>query len=202
MENYVVITADVIASKKHKNFKNIFKKRVKKLDYPESMISPFEIAKGDEMQAVFSSGLDIAKYIRQLRCSMLPLKIRIGIGIGEVSDQQNIKFWKSKGKAFDFSAKALDLIDQDRKFKTKVMSESSKDEIINTIFLLLDSLEFEWNRTTWNLVNIYDNSENPQKAAETLMIDDAELKCRCKNAHLEEVYHAENNLNKIIANII
>lgn len=199
MEKYIVITADVIASKKHKDFKNIFKRRVQNLEYPESVKCPFEIAKGDEMQAVFNSELDIPKYIRQLRYCMLPLKIRIGIGVGEVKDQKNIKVWKSEGEAFEFSAKALALIDKDRKFKTKVISDSPQDEMVNTIFLLMDALVSEWNRTTWNLVNVYDNSESPQQAAETLMIDSAELKCRCKDAHLEEVYHAENNLNRIIA---
>jgi len=199
MEKYIVITADVIASKKHKDFKNIFKRRVQNLEYPESVKCPFEIAKGDEMQAVFNSELDIPKYIRQLRYCMLPLKIRIGIGVGEVKDQKNIKVWKSEGEAFEFSAKALALIDKDRKFKTKVISDSPQDEMVNTIFLLMDALVSEWNRTTWNLVNVYDNSESPQQAAETLMIDSAELKCMCKDAHLEEVYHAENNLNRIIA---
>lgn len=177
--NYIVITGDVIASKTHNNFNELFADSIKNIEYPDALIHPFKIAKGDEMQAVFNSNLDIPVFLRSLRNNIRPLKIRIGIGVGNVDNEKEIVSWKSSGKAFNYSEKALEKIDQDRKFKTMIKSDSKIDELINTIFLLLDTIEFNWSETEWNAVN-----------------DDEFF----QSAHLEEIKYAERKIDMLIKN--
>jgi hypothetical protein len=67
--------------------------------------------------------------------------------MGSIENDNNIISWKSSGSAFEYSSDALEMIDQDRKFKTMFKSDLKIDELTNTIFLLLDSIEFSWNET-------------------------------------------------------
>ncbi|MFW6281079.1 MAG: SatD family protein, partial [Halanaerobium sp.] len=152
---------------------------IKNIEYPDTLIHPFKIAKGDEMQAIFNSDLNIPVFLRSLRNNILPLKIRIGIGVGNLDNEKEIVSWESSGKAFCYSEEALEKIDRDRKFKTMFKSGSKIDELINTIFLLLDTIEFNWSEAEWNAVN---NDEFSQ------------------SAHLEEIKYAEKQLNLLIKN--
>jgi len=191
--NYIVITGDVIASKKHKAFKELFANSIKKIKYPDSLIHPFKIAKGDELQAVFRSDLNIAVFLRRLRNYIRPLKIRIGIGLGSIDDDKIIPF-KSSGNAFKYSRDALEKIDQNRKFKTMFKSGLKIDELTNTIFLLIDSIEFNWTKAEWAAVHINDY----QKIKKMLMEEDFNIDEFLELTHIEEIKYAEQKLDLLI----
>lgn len=192
--NYIVITGDVIASKKHNNFIELFTDSIKEIKYPDSLIHPFKIAKGDEMQAIFNSDLNISVFLRKLRNYIRPLKIRIGIGMGSIEDDNNIISWKSSGSAFEYSRDALEMIDQDRKFKTMFKSDLKIDELTNTIFLLLDSIEFSWSVTEWDAVHINES----KKLNNSIKEQDSSIEKFLKTAHFEEICYAERKLDLLI----
>ncbi len=192
--NYIVITGDVIASKKHNNFTELFTNSIKKIKYPASLIHPFKIAKGDELQAIFSSDLNIPVFLRELRNYIRPLKIRIGIGMGIIDDHHKIISWESSGSAFEYSKDALEKIDQDRKFKTMLISSLKVDELANTIFLLLDSIEFSWSEAEWDAVHI----NKAQKVNNSIKGQESNIEELLTTAHFEEICYAERKLDLLI----
>lgn len=195
-KNYIVITGDVIASKTHNNFNELFTNSIKKIEYPDALIHPFEIAKGDEMQAVFSSDLDIPVFLRKLRNDIRPLKIRIGIGMGSIDNENEIVSWDSIGEAFSYSEDALKKIDQDRKFKTRLKTSSQIDDLANTILLLLDTIEFNWSQREWDAVHLKEENKNK----DSVIDQECSINELLESAHIEEVKHAENKLDLLIKN--
>lgn len=53
MAQYTVITGDFIGSRKYENFNKILKDKLRKIEYPENMLTPFSLSRGDEIQAIF-----------------------------------------------------------------------------------------------------------------------------------------------------
>lgn len=53
MTKYIVITGDVIQSRKYNNLSEKLKNKLKEINYPDNMVIPFKISRGDEIQAVF-----------------------------------------------------------------------------------------------------------------------------------------------------
>lgn len=88
---FAVITADVIGSKEStgENTKSVLDKKVyeinKKIqELNISTLTPFHTSRGDEVQAVCHELKNVPKILRYLRFYCLPLKLRIGIGIGSI----------------------------------------------------------------------------------------------------------------------
>jgi hypothetical protein len=67
MTKYTVITGDVIQSRKYNNLSEKLKNKLKEINYPDNMVIPFKISRGDEIQAVFKGNLAFPNLIRQIR---------------------------------------------------------------------------------------------------------------------------------------
>lgn len=94
-KQFAVITADVIESKKgvaenpNENIKSILDKKLDTInmrikDLGIKTITPFKSSRGDEIQLVCKEFKNIPVLLRYLRYYCLPLKLRIGIGIGNI----------------------------------------------------------------------------------------------------------------------
>lgn len=94
-KQFAVITADIIGSKKgitgnpDENPKSILDKKLYTInkrikDSGIITITPFKSSRGDEIQSVCKELKSIPVLLRYLRYYCLPLKLRIGVGIGDI----------------------------------------------------------------------------------------------------------------------
>ena len=201
MSQYTVLTGDVIKSRDYDNVREILNNSFKKVKYPKNVITPFQISRGDEIQAVFKNYIPFPKLIRQIRYELLPLEIRFGIGFGEINEDINQdNSWNMNGTAFYNARKALKIVDENRTFYTQFVSNSKIDEAINTILYLIDTLEKEWTDAQWEAIYYYEKKGTYKKAAKELDIAFQNVEKRCRAAKWKEVNFAENSIEKILKN--
>jgi len=231
MSVFTVITADIIDSRKTSISFGDLEKRLINLNYPEEMITPFKILRGDEIQGVFSGFLKTPQILRRLRYCFYPLQLRIGIGIGTIEkgiDKDNS--WEMNGPAFYLARNALDQVKADHDLSlTRINSASQKntslknkpdslieknskpkhyigkdisneglDLAINTILLLIDTIQRDWTENQWEAVYFYEVMGTYQKAAEKIGIAFQNVEKRCNAANWKQVERAEINIRDII----
>jgi|SRR6056297_1938226 len=203
MTKYTVITGDVIQSRKYNNISKKLKNNLKEINYPDNMVIPFSISRGDEIQAVFRGSLVFPNLIREIRYKLNNIDIRFGIGFGEINEENfEINSWNMNGSAFHNARESLEEIEKDNKFKTIFKSGYKIDEAINTLLFLIDSFQAEWTDAQWEAIYYYEKEGTYQNAAEKLNIAFQNVEKRCKAAKWKEVELAEKTINNLIGDFI
>ncbi len=203
MNQYTVITGDVIKSRDYNNINEMLTKKLKEIKYPENMIVPFEISRGDEIQAVFKGYASFPQFLRQVRYKLLNIDIRFGIGLGKIDKKSDeISPWSMNGPAFYYAREALEDIEKDDKFKTKFKSDNQIDGAINTILYLIDIFQSEWTDSQWEAIYYYEEKGTYKEAARELNIAFQNVEKRCKAAKWKEVNFAEKSIDRIIKKIV
>src|SRR6056297_3315920 len=103
-----VITIDVIGSKKEKRFNQVIREKLSNLNPASYEFAP-ALSRGDEIQCVVAQGENPFSVIREIRFILLPIKLKIGIGIGEIEIPSQVRdSWDLSGEAFFKARKALE----------------------------------------------------------------------------------------------
>lgn len=195
MSKKIVIKGDIIKSKSFNNFKELFEQKLSKINYPNQVIKKFEIIKGDEIQGIFNEKLNLIKFLRELRAALLPLKIRIAVLVTEIDDHKLTDF---QTELLEEAEKLLNFISDNQQFKTYISTDNELiNKSLNTAFLLVDKIKFDWSVEECELYHNYAQSKN---------IENLELKSDFKKSQLEdlieklafnELYITEHNLIQI-----
>lgn len=197
MKKITVITADVINSRKNVVLLNNLPSRLARIS-GLPVLCGFTMSRGDEIQGVVGGWLTEPQIIRNLRDVCRPLKLRIGIGIGRISES-DIKNnpWEMSGQAFYLARNALDYTEKNEKFTTYVSTGFDEfDEFINSILLLIDTIQHKWTDKQWEAVQYYDKVGTYREAAELLNVSTQGVEKRCKIAQWKQIKYAEKALSK------
>lgn len=223
MENiFAVITIDVIDSKKsnkeirkfliekdieceEENILNIFLETQAQessliLDNEGLILTKVCASRGDEIQVVCSNINNICYVTRKLRYYFRPLKLRVGIGIGEISTEINENSWDMNGEAFFRAREALDTVKKEEKLRrTYIVSpDDHLDFIINSIYMLMDSIISEWSIPKWEAIHAYEKYNNYEKAGEYLKKTRQAVSNSCKSAHFDKIKQSEKDIKRLI----
>ncbi len=197
MNKYIIIKGDVIKSKTIDNFKDVFEEKVKKIKYPESVISEFEIVKGDEIQGIFNENLNLIDFLRELRAALLPLKIRLAISITEVEPE---KIPEIKEDLFKKTDKILNFISQNRQFKSYISTENELiNKSLNSALLLIDKIKYSWQQKECLIYNNYAKNKNLEFLEEKFDYEIHKLEKLADNLAFDELYITEHNLMEILS---
>ncbi|TYB81560.1 MAG: hypothetical protein FXF54_14580 [Kosmotoga sp.] len=201
MENFVVITADIVKSREQDALRGKIVEEIKIFDCPDFAI-PFSVSRGDELQAVLKKPDNIARIIRRLRYFVKPLKLHIGVGIGEIDKhklQKAQSSWDLTGEIFIRARDALDIAKDSKLYKTFVKTnDESADIYLNTIFLLLDSIESDWTKKQWKAVHTYESEGTYEKASKILKSTIQNIQQHCSSAKWSIVKEAEGKLELLL----
>ncbi|MFW6148646.1 MAG: SatD family protein [Atribacterota bacterium] len=201
MENFVVITADIVKSREQDALRSKIVEKIKIFDCPDFAI-PFSVSRGDELQAVLEKPNKLAKIIRRLRYFVKPLELHIGVGIGEINKHEfrNVhSSWDLTGEIFIKARDALDIAKDSRLYKTFIKTEDEFESIcLNAIFLLLDSLETEWTEKQWEAVHTYENEGTYEKASKILGSTIQNIQQHCRSAKWTVVKEVEEKLEMLL----
>lgn len=156
--NYAII-GDIVSSKSIQQRTEMQNKLQSILDsinmeYSSCLIKKFAITLGDEFQALFQDFKFVFEIIHKIQVEMWPLKIRFGIGSGEIlvnlSDFDNP--YNSDGPVWWNSRNAIDLI-KDFNMTNKIMDQSNimiktnndkMDEVVNSSLNLCYAVSINW----------------------------------------------------------
>jgi hypothetical protein len=196
MGKITVITADVIQSRKSGLDQAALTHSLREIAHPALLI-PFAVSRGDEVQGVISGWMSVPQMVRMLRWRCRPLQLRIGIGIGYYDGRLGDDPWKLSGPSFFLARKALDGIAASKDPATRVATgEDGLDPLINSLWLLLDTLMSRWTPGQWEAVMTYEETGTYAAAAKVLDVAAQNVQKRCKAAHWHQIRQAEQGLSK------
>lgn len=183
---YVAIIGDIIASKEVQERGHIQEKLRYVLNqinsmYIDNISAKFIITLGDEFQGLLKDGrnlLDIIKYIQR---EMYPVRLRFGIGIGEISTEIfHEAALGADGPAYYAARDAMEeLREQERKFRkqaadiyiSKYNAVCLEMKEINTMLSLIKVIENKWSDaqryTIWDMEENGDSQETCAKRMNT-----------------------------------
>ena len=184
--NYIVIIGDIKHSKNISYRYEIQEKLKKTLDYinkrfKKDIAAKFLITLGDEFQGLLCAAGSLVDIIGYIQNEMFPVRIRIGVGIGEITTEINRNAAiGADGPAFYAARRAITGIhDTEKKLKkqapdVQIEAEDSSDfdlEQINTILSLLKVVENGWSesqrKTIWDMIENGGSQEDCAKRMKT-----------------------------------
>lgn len=184
--NYIAIIGDIKHSKNISNRYEIQEKLKKTLDYinkrfKKDIAAKFLITLGDEFQGLLSVAEPLVDIIGYIQNEMFPVRIRIGVGIGEITTEINRNAAiGADGPAFYAARRAITGIhDTEKKLKkqapdVQIEFEDSSEldlEQINTILSLLKVVENGWSesqrKTIWDMIENGGSQEDCAKRMKT-----------------------------------
>jgi len=155
---YSVLIADVVQSSMREDFRNILGQKlgvVTNRHRRQKLIKlSYSVTAGDEFQTVVENPTDIPQVILDLRTYMYPLSLRIGVGIGRISDRIQPPVNRLGGEAFLKARAAIDIVKKESLYKFDVLTafqsqDSLFDDTINLIYGLHDTLVLNITPKQW-----------------------------------------------------
>lgn len=213
-EDYTVIIGDIIDSKDLKNrnqvqatVKNVLSTINKK--YSKDIAAKFSITLGDEFQGLLKNRNNIINIISEIEMTMIPVSIRFGVGIGNIST--DINFERSAeidGSAYHRARAVIeDLENSENQYSKRqaniLISSQDKnieiDQLLNSILSLCTALKSKWTFRQHEIIHTYLlNDENQYKTAKKLSIGQSTVSKALNAANFTTYQSAMANVNSFL----
>lgn len=183
---YIAIIGDIKGSKAIKNRKEVQENLAMVLDeindhYSDDIASRFMITLGDEFQGLLLNGTSVMKIISRIEGRLDPVKLRFGIGVGEITTKINpYMAIGADGPGYHKARAAIEYLKENEKRKQSSVSdirlevEGENQEpqmFINTIFGLMAALKASWtNRQREIIQDMLEHRDNQTETAKRLNI--------------------------------
>lgn len=194
---YIAVIGDIVESKKISNRKEIQDNLADVLnqinaDYADSLAANFMITLGDEFQGLLTNGQNVMDIVQRIEFSMHPVKMRFGLGIGEITTGINrelplgadgpayynartmiaaLKDMEKKRKTASSNIRILSVSNIDEQYafnlirsETKTFSYDSfvNDALLNAVFSLCAVLKNRWTERQREIICDYVFHERDQ----------------------------------------
>ena len=176
---YIAVIGDIKDSKNLKNRMETQEKLKETLDninqkYEQNISSKFIITLGDEFQGLLCSGERTMELINEIERNMHPVKIRFGIGIGEITTEidRNMAIG-ADGPGYYKARSAINYLKQNEKRKETDTADirveiegdnQASETMINTILTLLSVIKGSWSdrqrEVIWDMLEHQDGQSN------------------------------------------
>lgn len=171
----VLLTSDVIGSKKIKNLDSILQNKINDLNlkFEKDLLTKISSSRGDEIQFILKLNNSFFENIMTFRAVLYPIVVRTGASIVKITELNigNLSnSWDLNGEPFFLARKILD--EDLKKIKIYTLKFDSNiekyDNIFNSFFILNDAILNNWKKIHWELIKIalehnYDNKEISKK---------------------------------------
>jgi len=177
---YAVLIADVVASSAQRSLRARLGATLTAASHSHIrgkwIALPYSVTAGDEFQTVTANLRALPQLILDLRRLFQPLSLRIGVGIGHVSDRIQRPVNRLGGEAFYFARKAIGTIKSGGPFKFDTLTlfssrDDSFDETINLIYGLNDTMLAGVTAKQWKTIAAFSRTPELAKTAHQLRLD-------------------------------
>ena len=211
----LAIIGDIIDSKSIKERNQIQIKLNKLLDninrdYKKHIVSKWTITLGDEFQVLLRPNLELFKMLDYISYKMYPVKIRFGIGLGEILTDINYeKSIGSDGPAYWRARQAIELIHESDNYGNSKISFNSggeDDHIINNLIYYTDWMKENWTRSQREVLdcllkkNIYNHEFKQKDLAKDLDISKSAMSRRISSSGIHLYLSSRNSIAQAIVN--
>ncbi|PYT66428.1 MAG: hypothetical protein DMG39_26820 [Acidobacteria bacterium] len=177
---YAVVIADVLASSARRNVRGLLGKKLtaaSERHLRQKLIRlPYSVTAGDEFQTLTAELPSLPALLLDLRATLQPLPLRVGVGIGEVADRIQPPVNRLTGEAFQFARWALENVKNNGLFKFEVLTAfASHDEpfnqTINLLYGLHDTLMLQITAKQWEAIRQFLDQQALKQTAKRLQRD-------------------------------
>src|SRR5271154_2539327 len=192
---YAVLIADVVGSRTRRNLRALLGERLIRL--------PYAITAGDEFQTIAWSCGRLPELIFDLRARMWPLRLRMGIGIGQVAGRLQRPVNRLGGEAFELARTALGRLKGGAGNKFKVLTRfASQDAVFdstaNLIYALQDTLLQKITEKQWETIAVFRTKRRLQAAARELRLDASTVSRNLKRGYFWQVEQTMEGMRILI----
>ncbi len=198
---YVVIIGDVSGSKqlsgKSRYKTQLFlKSSIVQIneEYSNEIEAPFTITKGDEFQGLVIDLASAFKIVLALEKLIFPVRLRFGIGVGEVLKMGSRLPIEMDGPAFHRANAALGVAKKKKCDYYMNSINEAVDILANTTFQLITAIKQRWNERHYRLFWNYKDLGTYREVAELENITPQAVCEALKNARALNVKSAEESL--------
>ncbi|MBM4040254.1 MAG: hypothetical protein FJ290_17245 [Planctomycetes bacterium] len=160
-ERYVVLTGDIVSSRQVANRAQL-QARLRKLlarvnnAYRELIVVPMTISGGDEFQGVVTLHERVPAILKDLAQGLLPVQVRVGVGVGTLSTGLAARAQEMDGEAFVRSRQAVEEAKRDDARLWFVTGDGFFDLAANAISRLLWAIRESWKPLHWRRAALKD----------------------------------------------
>lgn len=189
---YAVLIADVMQSSSRRGIRGTLGEKLasaSRQHLRRKLIKlPYSVTAGDEFQTVIASLTAVPAIILDLRTWFQPLSLRIGIGIGRISDRIRPPVNRLGGEAFRMARQAIDGVKRGRlfKFETRTAFASRNERFaatMNLIYGLHDTLMRKITPKQWETIAIFLGPRKLARAARRLRLDQSTVSRNLKRGY-------------------
>lgn len=209
--NYVAIIGDISESKHLKDRQLIQQKLKQKLasinlKYKDAIAAKFMITLGDEFQGLLKNRNHIFNIISEIEMALLPIELRFGIGIGEITTEINYhQSSEVDGPAYHRARQMVIEIEKvnaqytERETNMMICSDKNNieiDQLLNSILSVCAVLKSKWTTRQKEIIETYlINNENQYETANSLKIGQPSVSKALKKANF---YSYQSAMNTVI----
>jgi hypothetical protein len=179
-EIYSVLIADVMRSGARGDVRALLGKKLaaaSEKHLRQKLIRlPYSVTAGDEFQTVTSNLAALPALILDLRSALQPLSLRIGVGIGSITDRIQPPVNRLTGEAFQMARRAIENVKTSSHFKFEILTAFASqnehfDQTINLLYGLHDTLVFQITPKQWGTIRQFLEQPALEQSAKRLHLD-------------------------------
>lgn len=191
-EIYAVLIADVMASSERRNLRAQLEEKLAEASekhLTQKLIRfPYTVTAGDEFQTIAPELASVPALLLDLRAALQPLPLRIGVGIGEITDRLQPPVNRLTGPAFQFARRGIDNVKDSGLFKFETLTAfASRDEkfdrTINLLYGLHDTLVRQITPKQWETIRHFLDHPTLEQTARRLKLDTSTVSRNLKRGY-------------------
>jgi len=204
---WAVLIADVVESRARPDLRRQLAGKLRianKAHLHEKRIKlPYAVTAGDEFQTIAARLEEIPGLVLDLRRRFRPLPLRIGIGIGQVSDGLRPPVNQLAGPAFQLARRAIEDIKTGRAHKFEVQTafrsiDDRFDSAANLVYGLHDTLIRGISEEQWRTIDAYLAKGRVDRAAKAAGISGSTASRNLRRAHFWQIEETIAGVQKIV----
>lgn len=213
---FVAVIGD-IKSSKHLDNRRAIQSCLKEVldavndEYRDELASKFMITLGDEFQGLLKTGAAAVFIVDKIEREMHPVKLRFGIGVGEITTDINAGMpLGADGPAYYNARKIINELKASEKkkmeskvnVKIEVQNHAEISELINTVFSLLTTIKETWTSRQVEIINVYLECGGTQEdAARVLQINQSNVQKALACSNFYTYRKAIESVAKVLSEI-
>ncbi|MEA4926263.1 MAG: SatD family protein [Syntrophomonadaceae bacterium] len=213
---YIAVIGDIKNSKHSENRRALQLQLKKVLDsvnsiYEKELASKFMITLGDEFQGLLNAGSAVVFIIDKIEREMYPVKLRFGIGVGEMTTDIDFNmplgadgpaYYNARAMIDELKASEKKKMESKVNAKISIQDNADTSELINTIFSLLTIIKETWTPRRIEIINTYLACGGTQdKAAQILSINQSNVQKALASANFYTYHKALESVSKVLSRI-
>ena len=204
---YAVLIADIVASSVRGSVRSLLGKKLaaaSEKHLRQKLIRlPYTVTAGDEFQTITGELATLPALILDLRATLQPLSLRVGVGIGSVSGRIQPPVNQLTGEAFQLARRAIESIKEGSLFKFDVLTAfvSGNEDFngtINLIYGLHDTLVLQITAKQWEAIGAFLSRETLKPTARRLRVDISTVSRSLKRGYYWQLAETVNRAGSFI----